>query len=176
MSTVLSNIRYSFLLVSILYFKIMNPVFLKRSIELAEQSVQNGGGPFGAVIVKDGKIIAEAENSVTKDLDPSAHAEVNAIRKACKILQAHELSQTEIYCSCEPCPMCLSAIYWAHIPKVYFAADRVDAASAGFDDDFIYSEFERPVKNRNISMIQAKTPDRKKPFEAWFEKKDRKDY
>lgn len=176
MSTVLSNIRYSFLLVSILYFKIMNFVFLKRSIELAEQSVQNGGGPFGAVIVKDGKIIAEAENSVTKDLDPSAHAEVNAIRNACKILQTHELSQTEIYCSCEPCPMCLSAIYWAHIPKVYFAADRIDAASAGFDDGFIYSEFEKPVENRSISMIQAKTPDCKKPFEAWFEKKDRKDY
>ncbi len=154
----------------------MNPEFLKRSIALAEQSVQNGGGPFGAVIVKDGQIVAEAENSVTKDMDPSAHAEVNAIRKACKILQTHELSRTEIYCSCEPCPMCLSAIYWARIPKVYFAADRADAANAGFSDDFIYSEIEKPVKKRSISMVQAKTPDHKKPFEAWTEKKDRMDY
>lgn len=154
----------------------MNSEFLKRSIELAEQSVQNGGGPFGAVIVKDGQIIAEAENSVTKDLDPSAHAEVNAIRKACKILKTHELSRTEIYCSCEPCPMCLSAIYWAHIPKVYFAADRADAANAGFNDDFIYSEIKKPAKKRSISMIQTKTPDNQKPFDLWLEKKDRMDY
>ncbi len=154
----------------------MNIEFLKRSIEIAQRSVQEGGGPFGAVIVKDGRVIAEAENSVTRDLDPSAHAEVNAIRKACKALQACELSQTEIYCSCEPCPMCLSTIYWARIPKIYFAADRTDASSAGFSDQFIYSELEKPAERRSVSMVRAFVPEYRNPFLAWIEKKDRTEY
>ncbi len=154
----------------------MNIEFLKRSIEIAQKSVKNGGGPFGAVLVKDGRIVAEAENSVTKDLDPSAHAEVNAIRKACKALHTHELSQTEIYCSCEPCPMCLSTIYWARIPKIYFAADRTDASNAGFSDQFIYSELEKPVETRSVSMIRARIPECQNPFKAWLEKKDRVKY
>ncbi len=154
----------------------MNPEFLKRSIEIAEKSVQHGGGPFGAVIVKEGRIVAEAENTVTKDMDPSAHAEINAIRKACKKLETHELSRTEIYCSCEPCPMCLSAIYWARIPKVYFAASRSDATSAGFSDSFIYSEFEKSENTRSISAIHVKISGYQKPFIAWNGKKDREEY
>lgn len=154
----------------------MNPEFLERSIEIAEKSVQHGGGPFGAVIVKEGRIVAEAENTVTKDMDPSAHAEINAIRKACKKLETHELSRTEIYCSCEPCPMCLSAIYWARIPKVYFAASRSDATGAGFSDSFIYSEFEKSENTRSISTIHVKISGYQKPFIAWNGKKDREEY
>lgn len=154
----------------------MNIEFLKRSIEIAQRSVQNGGGPFGAVLAMDGRIIAEAENSVTRDLDPSAHAEVNAIRKACKALRTHELSQAEIYCSCEPCPMCLSAIYWARIPRIYFAADRTDAASAGFSDQFIYSELQKSADSRSVSMTCARIPECQAPFNAWNEKADRMEY
>lgn len=154
----------------------MNPDFLKRSIEIARKSVESGGGPFGAVVVKDGKILAEAENSVTRDLDPSAHAEVNAIRKACLALGTHDLSQAEIYCSCEPCPMCLSTIYWARLSKIHFAASRFDAAKAGFDDAFIYDELEKSVKNRRIPMDKTSLPEADEPFAAWSRKKDKKEY
>ena len=154
----------------------MNPNFLKRSIEIARKSVESGGGPFGAVIVKDGKIIAEAENTVTRDIDPSAHAEVNAIRKACRALGTHDLSQAEIYTSCEPCPMCLSTIYWAHLSGIHFAASRFNAAKAGFDDAFIYDELEKSVGERRIPMDGTRLPESNEPFAAWSLKKDKKEY
>ncbi len=113
---------------------------MRRAILLSKESVKNGGGPFGAVIAKNGEIISEASNSVTIDNDPTAHAEVNCIRKATKKLGTFDLTGCEIYTSCEPCPMCLGAIYWAHLDKIYYANDRKDAAKIGFDDDFIYQE------------------------------------
>ena len=113
---------------------------MRRAIELSENSVRNGGGPFGAVIAKDGEIIAEGSNKVTINNDPTAHAEVCAIRNACKILNTFELANCVIYTSCEPCPMCLGAIYWARLSKIFYANDRKDAAEIGFDDDFIYEE------------------------------------
>ena len=118
----------------------MDREIMQRAIDLASESVKKGGGPFGAVVVKDGKVIAESANSVTPDNDPTAHAEVNAIRLACKKLGTFMLDGCEIYASCEPCPMCLGAIYWAHIKTIYYAGTRSDAAKAGFDDDFIYRE------------------------------------
>ena len=126
----------------------MEKKFLQRAIELAKESVETGGGPFGAVIVKDGEIVAEASNSVTKDNDPTAHAEVNCIRKACKKLNTFILEGCEIYASSEPCPMCLGAVYWAHIDKIYYAGTRYDAAWGGFDDEFIYKEIEQPQSQR----------------------------
>lgn len=126
---------------------------MRRAIKLSEQSVRSGGGPFGAVIAKDGNIIAEGNNRVTLNIDPTAHAEVSAIRNACQQLKTFDLSGCEIYTSCEPCPMCLGAIYWAHIDKIYYGCDRKDARNIGFDDDFIYDE------------ISLKPEDRKKPSE-----------
>lgn len=126
---------------------------MRRAITLSEQSVRSGGGPFGAVIAKDGNIIAEGNNRVTLNIDPTAHAEVSAIRNACQQLKTFDLSGCEIYTSCEPCPMCLGAIYWAHIDKIYYGCDRKDARNIGFDDDFIYDE------------IPLKPEDRKKPSE-----------
>ena len=111
-----------------------------RAIKLSEESVKNGGGPFGAVIARNCEIIAEASNCVTINCDPTAHAEVSAIRKAAEALKTFDLSGCAIYTSCEPCPMCLGAIYWAHLDKIYYANDRKDAAAIGFDDDFIYKE------------------------------------
>lgn len=126
---------------------------MRRAIKLSEQSVRSGGGPFGAVIAKDGNIIAEGNNRVNLNIDPTAHAEVSAIRNACQQLKTFDLSGCEIYTSCEPCPMCLGAIYWAHIDKIYYGCDRKDARNIGFDDDFIYDE------------IPLKPEDRKKPSE-----------
>jgi len=117
---------------------------MQKAIDLSITSVKNGGGPFGAVIVKDGKIIATNSNSVTIDNDPTAHAEVNAIRAAAKKLRTFDLSDCEIYSSCEPCPMCLGAIYWAKIDKLFFANTKADAKDIGFDDSFIYQEIEKP--------------------------------
>ena len=117
-----------------------------RAIELSIESVRNGGGPFGAVIARNGEILAEASNSVTIDNDPTAHAEVNAIRRATRKLGSFDLSGCEIYTSCEPCPMCLGAIYWSHIDKIYYANNRKDAAEIGFDDDFIYQENALPLE------------------------------
>ena len=117
--------------------------FMRRAIQLSLESVKHGGGPFGAVIVKEGKIIAEAANRVTLDNDPTAHAEVNAIRQAARSLGRFDLSGCDIYTSCEPCPMCLGAIYWAHLDHIYYGCNRRDAADAGFDDEFIYEELSR---------------------------------
>lgn len=145
-----------------------NIKFLKRAIKLAEQNViNNQGGPFGAVIVKDGIIISEAVNTVTGSHDPTAHAEINAIRQACEKLNSFQLEGCEIYSSCEPCPMCLGAIYWARPQKLYFAASHLDAADVGFDDSFIYHEIRQPIDLRSIPTQQINLPENTKPFEAW---------
>lgn len=142
--------------------------FLKRAVELAEQNViNNHGGPFGAVIVKDGKIISEAVNTVTGSHDPTAHAEINAIRKACENLKSFQLEDCDIYSSCEPCPMCLGAIYWARPRKLFFAASHFDAADAGFDDAFIYHEISQSIENRIIPTIKIDIPEKTNPFNAW---------
>jgi tRNA(Arg) A34 adenosine deaminase TadA len=143
--------------------------FMREAVALAAKNANgNGGGPFGAVIVKDGKIISAASNSVTPDNDPTAHAEVNAIRQACKQLGTHDLTGCVLYTSCEPCPMCLSAAYWAHVDKIYFAADRNDAEKAGFSDAFIYNQFGIPMSERSIPIEQILPKEGFKPFEEWI--------
>jgi guanine deaminase len=154
-----------------------NIEFLKRAVELARENIDTGkGGPFGAVIVKDGKIIAEGSNHVTSDNDPTAHAEVVAIRKACHELNSFQLDGCEIYCSCEPCPMCLGAIYWARPEAVYFASGKDDASSAGFDDSFIYEEILLPHQNRKIPTSFHKLPEAIVVFKLWTEKEDKTEY
>ncbi len=150
---------------------------MRRAIAVSENSVRNGGGPFGAVIAsKDGEIIAEASNSVTIDHDPTAHAEVNCIRKATAKLGTFDLAGYDIYTSCEPCPMCLGAIYWAHLDKIYYANDRKDAAAIGFDDDFIYQELELKNENRHKKMELLLPEEAKKAFEMWTESTDKTEY
>lgn len=150
---------------------------MRRAIAVSENSVRNGGGPFGAVIAsKDGEIIAEASNSVTIDHDPTAHAEVNCIRKATAKLGTFDLAGYDIYTSCEPCPMCLGAIYWAHLDKIYYANDRKDAAAIGFDDDFIYQELELKNEDRHKKMELLLPEEAKKTFEMWAESTDKTEY
>lgn len=149
---------------------------MRRAIRLAEESVERGGGPFGAVIARDGEIVAEAANRVTTDHDPTAHAEVRAIRMAAERLATHDLSGCEIYASCEPCPMCLGAIYWAHIDKVYYAGDRNDAARAGFDDDFIYRELELSPDKRHKPVETLLRDEAARPFDLWRAKDDKTEY
>ena len=146
-----------------------NP-FLQRAIELAVQNVKaRRGGPFGAVIVRDGAIIAEGTNLVTTSLDPTAHAEVVAIRKACAVLKSFELKGCVIYASCEPCPMCLAAIYWSRAERVCFAASREDAAAAEFDDEFLYRELSLPVERRSLPMELELREEAIAAFDAWRE-------
>ena len=128
--------------------------FMKRAIELSIQNIKNNGGPFGCIIVKENKIIAEGVNRVTFNNDPTAHAEIIAIRNACKKLNTFNLEKCELYTSCEPCPMCLSAIYWSHIDKIYYGNSRLDASKIGFDDDFIYNELNKDLSSRKIQMKQ----------------------
>ncbi len=150
--------------------------FMREAIELSSENIDKGGGPFGAVIVKDGKIIAKAANSVTLTNDPTAHAEVNAIRLAAKSLGTFDLSGCEIYTSCEPCPMCLGAIYWAHIDKVYYANTKDDARNIDFDDAFIYEEILRPMNERHKPFIQLMREEAIKVFEKWQQKEDKIPY
>ena len=150
--------------------------FMREAIRLATESVENGGGPFGAVVVKDGEIIAGAANSVTLDNDPTAHAEVNAIRKACKKLGTFNLSGCVVYTSCEPCPLCLGALYWAHIDKIYYGNSKKDAADIDFDDDFIYAELAKPYHLRNIPMIHMLGDEAITTFRRWTEKLDKTEY
>lgn len=145
----------------------MEEKFMRRAIELAKENVKRGGGPFGAVIVKDGEAVAESGNSVTLDNDPTAHAEVNAIRRAAAKLQDFNLEDCEIYASCEPCPMCLGAIYWAHISKIYYCCTRDDAAAAGFDDEAIYREFATPPSQRKIPTLRLSMPEGEEVFKLW---------
>ncbi|WP_199851632.1 nucleoside deaminase [Brumimicrobium mesophilum] len=150
--------------------------FMRKAIELSRESISNGGGPFGAVIVKEGKIISSTSNSVTIDKDPTAHAEINAIRAACKAIDSNELIGCEIYSSCEPCPMCLGAIYWSRIDKLYFANTKKDAANIGFDDSFIYEEIEKPIEHRSIKTIQFLGDEAIIAFQEWDEKLDKTEY
>jgi guanine deaminase len=146
----------------------MHKEFLQQAIELACSNVtSNNGGPYGAIIVKNGGIVAASGNCVTANIDPTAHAEVMAIRHACQALNDFKLSNCILYTSCEPCPMCLGAIYWARLEKVYFACNRKDAANAGFDDSFIYDEIPLPPEKRHIAMLHLAVSDAQKPFTAW---------
>lgn len=153
-----------------------NKELMRRAIELSKMSVQNGGGPFGAVIACNGKIVAEGSNCVTIDCDPTAHAEVSTIRKACKALKTFDLSGCEIYTSCEPCPMCFGAIYWAHLDKIYMGNDRKDAAKIGFDDDFIYQEIALPADRRNKPSEILLRDEALEAFRMWEEKEDKTEY
>jgi guanine deaminase len=149
----------------------MDNPFMARAIQLSLDNVISGhGGPFGAVIVKDGRIVAEGVNQVTATNDPTAHAEVIAIREACAKLGAFQLNDCEIYTSCEPCPMCLGAIYWARLKCVYFGNVAADAAKVGFDDSFIYREFAQDFKQRSIPMVPMMREQALAAFRAWEEK------
>jgi guanine deaminase len=150
--------------------------FMHLAIDLATENIKNGGGPFGAVIVKDGEVIATGCNRVTASNDPTAHAEVSAIRAACKDLEAFNLEGCEIYSSCEPCPMCLGAIYWAHIDKIYYAANKHDAADAGFDDSFIYNELELTPEDRRLKTEVLLEKEALRVFESWKAKEDKVEY
>ena len=153
-----------------------NNKFMQRAVELSVENIKNGGGPFGAIIVKDGKIISEGANRVTADIDPTAHAEISAIRQAAKKLNTFDLNGCEIYTSCEPCPMCLAAIYWAHINKIYFGNSKIDAKNIGFDDSFIYDELELKPADRKIEMIQLLPDEAIIAFEDWKNKEDKVEY
>jgi tRNA(Arg) A34 adenosine deaminase TadA len=149
---------------------------MRRAIELSKQSVRNGGGPFGAVIARNGEIVAEGSNCVTIDCDPTAHAEVSTIRKACKALGTFDLSGCEIFTSCEPCPMCFGAIYWAHLDKIYMGNDRKDAAKIGFDDDFIYQEIALSAEQRKKPSEVLLREEAWEAFKMWDEKEDKTEY
>jgi len=154
-----------------------NPEFLRRAIALAIQNVENGGGgPFAAVIVRDGNIVGEGVNTVTATLDPTAHGEVNAIRAACKALGAFSLAGCELYTSCEPCPMCLAACYWARLDCIYYGASAADAARAGFDDAFLYEEFRKSHAARTLPASQLLANEAWSAFAAWIESPNKVGY
>ena len=150
--------------------------FLERAIDLATQNVLSGGGPFGAIIVQNGIIIATGSNKVTINNDPTAHAEVVAIREACLALNTWNLAEAELYTSCEPCPMCLGAVYWSGIRKVYYAATREDAATAGFSDALIYNEINLSPQVRSIPFVQVQVEKAQLPFQTWKIKEDKLPY
>ncbi len=151
--------------------------FMTKAIALAEENVKRlNGGPFGAVVVKDGKIVGKGSNKVTVDNDPTAHAEIVAIRDAARNLGTFDLSGCEIYSSCEPCPMCLGAIYWARFDKLYYAATKDDAAKADFDDSFIYKEFSLPKEERSILSVQMMRERAVKVFEEWMKTENKVPY
>lgn len=157
----------------------VNPheIFLKQAIDLAVENVRGQlGGPFGALVVKDGKVIATGTNRVTSTNDPTAHAEVMAIRAACQKLGSFQLDGCELYTSCEPCPMCLGAIYWARVKAFYFAGNKDDAARAQFDDSFIYTELNKPVEGRTIPGYRLLPEEGPRPFEEWLKSQSRVPY
>ena len=154
----------------------MKNEFMKRAIELSIESVNRGGGPFGSIIVKDNNIVAEGSNKVTLTNDPTAHGEIVAIREACKKLDNFSLNDCELYSTCEPCPMCLSAIYWARIDKIYYANTRKDAQKIDFDDSLIYSELQKNINKRKIPMIQMMRNEALEAFELWDKKTDKVKY
>ena len=154
----------------------MKNKFMLRAIVLSIESVNAGGGPFGSVIVRDNKIISEGFNKVTSTNDPTAHGEIVAIREACKNLKVFNLNGCELYSTCEPCPMCLSSIYWAHIDKIYYANTRDDAQKIDFDDSLIYSELQKNLKKRKIPMVQIMRNEALKAFELWDKKADKVKY
>tara|TARA_Y100001978_G_scaffold184155_1_gene182291 strand:+ start:239 stop:706 length:468 start_codon:yes stop_codon:yes gene_type:complete len=147
--------------------------FMNRAIELSINNIKNNGGPFGCVIVHKNKIIAEGVNRVTSNNDPTAHAEIVAIREACKKLNTFNLKGTQLYTSCEPCPMCLSAMYWAHIDKIFYGNSRNDAAKINFDDKFIYDEFKVKMSHRKIPLVQLSSDYAIKAFKLWEEEENK---
>lgn len=152
-------------------------VYMRRAIALSQQAMRTGqGGPFGVVIVKDGQIIAEGHNEVTSSNDPTAHAEVVVIRRACTHLNSFQLNGCELYTSCEPCPMCLGAIYWARLDRVFYGNTKEDAAAIAFDDQFIYTELEREKGDRRLPMHPLLRDEANVAFQEWAQKGDRTDY
>ena len=154
----------------------MNEAFMRKAIELSIENVKNGGGPFGAVIVRGDEIIATGVNRVTDNNDPTAHAEVSAIRAACEKLGTFNLEGCEIYTSCEPCPMCLGAIYWAHLDRMYYGNNKHDAAAIGFDDSFIYEELALKREERHKPIEELLPKEAEATFRAWMEQEDRVEY
>ena len=154
----------------------MNKEYMRKAIDLAIENVKNGGGPFGAVIVKNGEIVSTGVNRVTANNDPTAHAEVSAIRAACEKLGTFMLDGCEIYSSCEPCPMCLGAIYWAHIDRLYYGCNKSDAADAGFDDSFIYKELELDSSERRLKTEELLPDEAKAAFDAWRNNESKIEY
>tara|TARA_B100001105_G_C22342366_1_gene421913 strand:+ start:10 stop:489 length:480 start_codon:yes stop_codon:yes gene_type:complete len=151
--------------------------FMREAIRLSMENVQSGnGGPFGTVIVKNGKIIATGVNEVTKSNDPTAHAEMIAIRNACEKLNSFQLDECDIYCSCEPCPMCLGAIYWARPKSIYFANSKKDAAEINFDDNFIYQEIKLPIHERKLTITQLLRDEAQFVFLQWQESENKIEY
>ena len=150
--------------------------FMQKAIELSIKNIHNNGGPFGCVIVKNNKIISEGVNGVTQNNDPTAHAEIVAIRNACKKLNTFDLSGCELYTSCEPCPMCLSAIYWSHIDLVYYGNSRENAAEIQFDDKFIYDEMKKDINERKIPLKQILKEEAIKAFDLWAETENKTKY
>ncbi|HEY9744524.1 MAG TPA: nucleoside deaminase [Coleofasciculaceae cyanobacterium] len=151
--------------------------FMQEAIALSLKSVRSGkGGPFGAVVVKDGEIIASGHNQVTSTNDPTAHAEVVAIREACKVLRSFQLTGCELYTSCEPCPMCMGAIYWARPDRVYYANTKADAAKIGFDDQFIYDELDLLISKRQLPITQIMRDEALIAFQEWTDKADKVEY
>jgi len=151
--------------------------FMHQAIDLGLRAMRDGtGGPFGAVIVKDNKVIGQGQNRVLGSCDPTAHAEVEAIRDSCKQLARFDLQGCEIYTSCEPCPMCLGAIYWARLDKIYYASNRADAAAINFDDQYIYQELGKPLNNRAVPMIETERQDGLAIFAEWQAKEDKSMY
>ena len=151
-------------------------LFMMRAIELSIESAKSKGGPFGCVIVKNNKIIAEGSNKVTMNNDPTAHGEIVAIRAACQKLNTFNLSECDLYSSCEPCPMCLSAIYWSRIENIFYANTRIDAKKIDFDDSFIYSEINKNLENRKIKMHQIHRDEALEAFKIWENKEDKIKY
>lgn len=149
---------------------------MRKAIALSIENVENGGGPFGAVIAKDGEILSTGANRVTHNCDPTAHAEVMAIRNACEKLGTFDLSGYEIYTSCEPCPMCLGAIYWAHLDKIYYGNTKTDAKNIGFDDSFIYDEIDLKPADRKLSSQQLLSEEAMEAFRQWEVKEDKTEY
>ena len=149
---------------------------MREAIRLSHESVANGGGPFGAVIARDGEVVAATSNSVVPNSDPTAHAEVNCIREACRKLGTIDLSDCVIYTSCEPCPMCLGAIYWAHIGKIFYANTREDAEAIDFADNFIYEELALPLERRNKPIVPLLRDEAIKVFDEWSDKVDKVEY
>jgi guanine deaminase len=154
----------------------MSADFMHRAVALALENIRAGGGPFAAVIVKGGEVIAEGANCVTATNDPTAHAEVVAIRAACKTLGTFQLTGCDLYTSCEPCPMCFGAIYWARLAHIYYSASAADAAAAGFDDAFIYRELATPQTDRRIPMSEMLREEGLAVFKAWIAKPDKATY
>lgn len=150
--------------------------FMREALALARRSVEEGGGPFGAVVVRDGRIVARGTNRVTRDLDPTAHAEIVAVRRACERLASFRLDGCEVYASCEPCPMCAAALHWARPARVFFASPADAAAAAGFEDEAIRAEIGGPPEERTVPMERLAPPEAGLEFEAWQAKEDRVEY